>query len=119
MATSLFINRRGVIQTTAQDANQCKAIGHGEYFYHVRIECTPKLDGNRFLVDHVVLDDAITTLGKKRSVGSCEQLGLNIINTVELVLNKAHVNWLDIHLVLKPSADAPAWMEVRRSSVRR
>lgn len=76
--TSFYVmNRTGKFEPDYYDDNQCKAKGHLEYHYHIKLvfEGACKLNDDGFIIDHQEIDDVIQNLGLQ---GSCEEMHLDI-----------------------------------------
>jgi hypothetical protein len=74
MKEVFILTRNGEFRTNAVSANQCKAFGHNHYSYEVAITCKNRLDGNKFLIDHVFVDASIQEAVVKIGMTSCEAL---------------------------------------------
>jgi hypothetical protein len=118
MATTLTINRQGEMTTKAKDWNQCAFTGHKNYQYKLSVKCRSKLDGYGFLIDHNRLDEAIKFIASRKSIGSCEQFGINIVNRLAKIMDEHGTDWVTIKLTVSPVVDgAPvAWMDFEKKS---
>lgn len=108
----LVMHRKGIIKPKYPTMNQCKAPGHPQYNYHMRIVCpaSAQLNEQKFLIDHVDIDKF---LNQQQNAGSCEEVHLSMMEPFVTFMVKHHKIPLRayrciLHPVLPPGA---AWME--------
>lgn len=96
----LKINRLGVVKTNKKTVNQCKALGHEQYNFHVAITCcATNLNKDRFIVDHQEIKTLVQGLFDTKT-GSCEDLCVEIANQVKKQFK--HIHAVDIYVKLWP-----------------
>jgi hypothetical protein len=76
-----ILNRKGNFKTT-ESLNQCKDVGHNNYFYHLQI-VTKGLDKDGFVIEHQEVQDAIEAA---QLYGSCEELSKKIFKIVKRLM---------------------------------
>jgi hypothetical protein len=116
MKKQLFtLTRVGTFSTNTKSSNQCKASGHKDYSYEIAITCKNRLDGNKFLIDHVFVDASIQEAVVKIGMTSCEELCLIVTKGLEKLLKKNKVKATEIQLVIKPMGeDVKAYMTYKK-----
>jgi hypothetical protein len=101
MATLRVITRIGHLTFPhLQTRNQCKAPGHRDYRYELKVSCGwgTRLDKLGFIIDHQHLDSAVQNI----ELDSCERMGAQIISQVSRTLISRRVPYTQIHLRLQP-----------------
>lgn len=95
------MERRGSFQTLEPTSNQCKAPHHIYYDYVCRVAFSPrtKLNEQKFILDHVKIDEAIQGCNL---IGSCEEMHQNMMKSVRTQFTQLGIPALAIKLVIKP-----------------
>lgn len=97
----LTLNRKGRCKANHSSANQCKAVGHKLYDYEARITVGPKLDKQGFVIDHLVIHNAVKDVFEN-SMTSCECLALNIADAIEKACKKHKCKVISIYVRINP-----------------
>lgn len=90
--TLFILNRTGTFVVDKISSNQCKAEFHRNYRYKIQIVYSGKLDENGFIIDQLVIHNAILeTIKAKKKMFSCEELCIIVSEVVIKECNKAKV----------------------------
>lgn len=103
------LNRTGNFTLKNKSKNQCRAIGHEIFSYHVLLNVKPVLDKQGFIVDHEVINKAVQRAVNKAT--SCELLCLHICKEIESTLKKMKKDFNSIKVIIKADPNPVAWME--------
>jgi len=83
--SKFILNREGIFHiTTVKGTSHCGTLPDFDVKYHVKAECSAKLDARGFLVDQMLIDKYFQTI--KRVAVSCEQLAQGALAGVKSVL---------------------------------
>ena len=113
--TFLCMHRTGKIHPSRSTDNQCKAVGHDTFHYHLRMVFShTQISAERrsFIVDHVHVDRLLQTLAHN---GSCEQVQINLRNHIIRFFREHDIELLALRCTLNPVLPLPkegAWMDV-------
>jgi hypothetical protein len=115
MQETFTLNRTGKFKLLKTSSNQCRQKGHQAYEYHIQLVVKSNtLDKQGFIVDHVVIDDAVQKVTKKAT--SCELLCKRICKGIEQSLSKRNLKFKSIHVQVKATPNPLAWMEFTMKS---
>jgi hypothetical protein len=100
-APYFIMNRVGQIKLKADSKNQCKAIGHRDFQYQLRMvfDGTMKLDSRQYILDHQDVDTMIQKIG---FIGSCEQIHQVLMLKLVAFMAKKKIPMRAARCVLKP-----------------
>jgi hypothetical protein len=109
---NLILNRKGTCTTRFTSTNQCKSVGHKVYNYTVRLTCEPKLDKDKFLIDHEHVDKACKSVFDC-GISSCEELIMRMCDSVSKACRKHKTILKRIYIKLWPEdPNVMAFMEL-------
>jgi len=111
MKSYFVMNRTGKFTPEKTTSNQCKAPGHGQYFYHLKMVFLGgmKLDENSFILDHQDVDDLVTGLILQ---GSCEEMNRKIMERLAKLMGLKSIPMVACKCTIRPGlGDGPAWLE--------
>lgn len=97
----LTLNRKGRCRARHSSSNQCKAVGHKVYDYETRVTVAPKLDHQGFVIDHLVIHEAVKKVFQQ-PMTSCECLALRIADTIEKACKEHKCKIKSIYVRLQP-----------------
>lgn len=102
MHSHRLITRKGILNLKGHStSNQCAKAGHEVYHYEAKVLFTKetKLNGNGWVIDHQLFDDAVQQV----QVNSCEIMSHEILNALEKVLSDNHLECIGIKLKIQPA----------------
>lgn len=111
MKSYFVMNRTGKFYPAKMTPNQCKAPGHSQYNYHLRMVFAgdAKLDQNNFLLDHQEVDDLVQGMMLK---GSCEEMNQKITARLAKLMGAKAIPMVACKCTIRPMIpDGPAWLE--------
>jgi hypothetical protein len=105
------INRRGILNIPAPNANKCSAPDRTHFEYEITVECRPVFDAQGFLIDHNDIHAAIEAAAIS---ASCEEILTHLAQAAADALDVHGSQWRKFVLRIRPAfIEAPAWMTLR------
>jgi hypothetical protein len=109
---SLILIKNSTVHTNDSIEFQCKAKGHTQYDYELKIYADPHyLDDKDFIIDHVICHKVIEEVVQNK-MGSCERLLLRMETNLLAALREHGAIVQRMELSIKPVSDPPsnAWV---------
>jgi len=103
------MTRKGNFQPHKYTKNQCKVEGHRKYFYEIKMCFSHKvrLNEQKFIIDHKVIDDLIQSL---KLIGSCEEMHSSICTAIKNLFSTNNITLLGCKTNIIPSGRSLAHM---------
>lgn len=98
-----IMNREGFFYPSKMTHNQCKVEGHHAYRYELKCVFSQRtiLDKDKFIIDHIHIDNLIASL---RLSGSCEEMHQRILSALRNLFTDKGIPVAAIKITIFPEA---------------